>query len=60
MNSDVSGNEIEYETSQLQESNPVTYDYSTYFENIQTMLILILACLVAIGAFLGWVGARRE
>ena len=57
---DVSGNELEYETSQLQDSNPITYDYSSYFENIETMLILILACLVAIGAFLGWVGARRE
>ena len=35
-------------------------DYSSYFENLQTMSILILACLVAIGCFLGWVGTRRE
>lgn len=59
MNNDVSGNES-YETVQLQESAISAYDYSSYFENIQTMLILILACLLAIGAFLGWVGARRE
>ena len=50
----------EYETVQLQEDSPVVIDYSNYFENIQTMLILILACLVAIGCFLGWVGAKRE
>lgn len=37
-----------------------TVDYTNYFENLQTMSILILACLVAIGCVLGWVGARRE
>lgn len=37
-----------------------TVDYTNYFENLQTMSILILACLVAIGCILGWVGARRE
>lgn len=50
----------EYETLQLQEDTPSIVDYSNYFENLQTCLVLILACLVAIGCFLGWVGARRE
>lgn len=51
---------VEYETVQLQETAPIVYDYSNYFENIQTMLILILACLVAIGAIISWVGTKRE
>ena len=51
---------VEYETVQLQETTPIAYDYSNYFENIQTMLILILACLVAIGAIISWVGTKRE
>lgn len=55
---DETGAVEEYETSQ--EYIIDTYDYSNYFENIQTMLILILACLVAIGAVLGWVGAKHE
>lgn len=50
----------EYETLQLQEDSVVNVDYSNYLANIQTCLVLILACLVAIGCFLGWVGARRE
>lgn len=49
-----------YETIQLQESTPIAVDYSNYFENIQTLLVLILACLVAIGCINTWVGARRE
>ena len=53
-------NSENYETIQLQESTTIAYDYSNYFENIQTMLILILACLVAIGCINTWVGTRRE
>lgn len=38
----------------------VFIDYSGYFENLQTISILILGCLVAIGCILAWVGAKRE
>lgn len=74
--SDVSGNDVEIividssvvdledseenETSATPEIIVNTVDYTNYFENLQTMSILILACLVAIGCILGWVGARRE
>ena len=35
-------------------------DYSGYFENLQTLDVLILGCLVAIGCILAWIGAKRE
>lgn len=72
---DVSGNESENDSAanevnqeEIQDNENVQYseivvnsiDYTNYFENLQTMSILILACLVAIGCFLGWVGTRRE
>lgn len=72
---DVSGNESRNDSAandvnqeEIQDNENVQYseivvnsiDYTNYFENLQTMSILILAALVAIGCFLGWVGARRE
>lgn len=72
---DVSGNESHNDSvsndlnqEEIQDNENVQYseivvnsiDYTNYFENLQTMSILILACLVAIGCFLGWVGAKRE
>lgn len=56
--------ESEVETNENEQSYATvvvdTPDYTQYFENIQTVTILILAVLIAIGCIIGWVGARRE